>query len=165
MLTPEHSIYIQNDLGADIAMQLDDVVSSKVSGPRVEEAMYRTTRWLDRCLKVHTRPHDQNIFPIIQGGLQPELRMKSVSLQTDRNVSGFAIGGLRYLYMLSYYLLNKLKWWGREEVLCVTSHTHKNLASYGMKTKHANNTRARHIRIILHKITTHFFFRLFFSFT
>ncbi|KAK6632336.1 hypothetical protein RUM44_007377 [Polyplax serrata] len=94
MLTPEQSILIQNDLGADIAMQLDDVVSSKVSGPRVEEAMYRTTRWLDRCLKAHTRPDDQNIFPIVQGGLNTELRKKSASLQTERKVYGFAVGGL-----------------------------------------------------------------------
>lgn len=95
MLTPEQSILIQNDLGADIAMQLDDVVSSTVTGPRVEEAMYRTTRWLDRCLKAHTRPNDQNIFPIIQGGLDKELRKKSIDLQTQRDVSGFAVGGLR----------------------------------------------------------------------
>ena len=41
MLTPEHSIHIQNAIGADIIMQLDDVVHSCVTGPRVEEAMYR----------------------------------------------------------------------------------------------------------------------------
>jgi hypothetical protein len=41
MMTPEHSIEIQNTLGADIIMQLDDVVSSTVTGPRVEEAMHR----------------------------------------------------------------------------------------------------------------------------
>lgn len=39
--TPEHSIQIQNTLGADIIMQLDDVVSSTTTGPRVEEAMHR----------------------------------------------------------------------------------------------------------------------------
>lgn len=41
MLTPERSIEIQNSIGADIIMQLDDVVSSTVTGPRVEEAMHR----------------------------------------------------------------------------------------------------------------------------
>ena len=41
MLTPEHSIQIQNAIGADIIMQLDDVVSSTLTGPRVEEAMHR----------------------------------------------------------------------------------------------------------------------------
>lgn len=95
MLTPEHSIAIQNDLGADIAMQLDDVVSSLTTGPRVEEAMWRTTRWLDRCLSAHSRCDDQNLFPIVQGGLNEELRKKSAALQTERKVNGFAIGGLR----------------------------------------------------------------------
>ena len=41
LLTPERSIEIQNAIGADIIMQLDDVVSSTVSGPRVKEAMFR----------------------------------------------------------------------------------------------------------------------------
>ena len=44
LLTPERSIEIQNAIGADIIMQLDDVVSSTVSGPRVEEAMHRYNR-------------------------------------------------------------------------------------------------------------------------
>lgn len=48
LLTPEHSIAIQNSIGADIIMQLDDVVHSLTTGPRVEEAMERTVRWLDR---------------------------------------------------------------------------------------------------------------------
>jgi queuine tRNA-ribosyltransferase len=41
VLTPEHSIGIQNSIGADICMQLDDVVSSLTTGPRVEQAMER----------------------------------------------------------------------------------------------------------------------------
>ncbi|KAK3087123.1 hypothetical protein FSP39_002020 [Pinctada imbricata] len=94
MLTPEHSIEIQNSIGADIIMQLDDVVHSCVTGPRVEEAMYRTIRWLDRCIKAHKRPHDQNLFPIVQGGLYPELRKKCAEELTKRDVPGFAIGGL-----------------------------------------------------------------------
>lgn len=48
LLTPEHSMEIQNVIGADIIMQLDDVVHSLTMGPRVEEAMWRTLRWLDR---------------------------------------------------------------------------------------------------------------------
>ncbi|GBG75148.1 hypothetical protein CBR_g19661 [Chara braunii] len=51
LLTPEASIQIQNKIGADIIMALDDVVSSTVTGPRVEEAMHRTLRWIDRCIK------------------------------------------------------------------------------------------------------------------
>lgn len=41
MLTPEHSMEIQNTIGADIMMQLDDVVKTTTTGPRVEEAMHR----------------------------------------------------------------------------------------------------------------------------
>ncbi|XP_046547665.1 queuine tRNA-ribosyltransferase catalytic subunit 1-like [Haliotis rubra] len=94
LLTPEKSIEIQNSIGADIIMQLDDVVHSTTTGPRLEEAMYRTIRWLDRCLKAHQRPHDQNIFPIVQGGLDRELRIKCAKELTKRDVPGFAIGGL-----------------------------------------------------------------------
>jgi len=50
MLTPEKSMEIQNIIGSDIMMQLDDVVSTTLSGPRVEEAMHRSIRWLDRWL-------------------------------------------------------------------------------------------------------------------
>lgn len=65
-LTPEHSIAIQNTIGADIMMQLDDVVKTTTTGPRVEEAMHRTIRWLDRCLEAHERDDQQSIFPIVQ---------------------------------------------------------------------------------------------------
>lgn len=44
LLSPERSIAIQNKIGADIIMALDDVVSSTTTGPRVEEAVYRTIR-------------------------------------------------------------------------------------------------------------------------
>ncbi|PNJ14392.1 QTRT1 isoform 10, partial [Pongo abelii] len=102
----------------DIIMQLDDVVSSTVTGPRVEEAMYRSIRWLDRCIAAHQRPDKQYLFAIIQGGLDADLRatclegpLKSRTLagchsshlnpstlggqeMTKRDVPGFAIGGL-----------------------------------------------------------------------
>ncbi|KAJ8688223.1 hypothetical protein QAD02_024018 [Eretmocerus hayati] len=94
MLTPERSIEIQNSIGADIIMQLDDVVHTLTTGPRVEEAMQRTTRWLDRCLSAHGKPHEQSIFPIVQGGLDPVLRTKSAKQLTQREVNGYAIGGL-----------------------------------------------------------------------
>ncbi|KAH1253285.1 Queuine tRNA-ribosyltransferase catalytic subunit 1 [Glycine max] len=50
LLTPEESIQIQNRIGADIIMALDDVVKTTITGPRIEEAMYRTLRWIDRCI-------------------------------------------------------------------------------------------------------------------
>ncbi|XP_077118121.1 queuine tRNA-ribosyltransferase catalytic subunit 1 isoform X2 [Ranitomeya variabilis] len=94
LLTPEKSIEIQNALGSDIMMQLDDVVSSTISGPRVEEAMYRSVRWLDRCIAANRNPERQNLFAIIQGGLNAELRRKCLDEMTKRDVPGFAIGGL-----------------------------------------------------------------------
>ncbi|XP_002736484.1 queuine tRNA-ribosyltransferase catalytic subunit 1-like [Saccoglossus kowalevskii] len=94
LLTPEKSIEIQNSIGADIMMQLDDVVHSTTTGPRVEEAMYRSIRWLDRCISANKRPTEQNLFPIVQGGLQPELRKICATEMVKRDTAGYAIGGL-----------------------------------------------------------------------
>lgn len=95
LLTPEKSIQIQNVIGADIIMQLDDVVSSTLKDSnRLEEATYRTSRWLDRCLSAHEKPETQNIFPIVQGGLSESLRTLSANLHLEKNVNGYAIGGL-----------------------------------------------------------------------
>lgn len=94
LLTPEMSIGLQNAIGADIMMQLDDVVSSLTTGPRVEEAMWRSIRWLDRSIKAHKRPQEQNLFPIVQGGLDTKLRTKSAQELIKRNSPGYAIGGL-----------------------------------------------------------------------
>jgi len=94
LLTPEKSMQIQNAIGADIMMQLDDVVDVKVTGPRVEEAMHRSIRWLDRCIEGHQRKEHQNLFPIIQGGLNLELRTKCIEAMVKRNMPGYAVGGL-----------------------------------------------------------------------
>ncbi|KAJ2799417.1 Queuine tRNA-ribosyltransferase catalytic subunit 1 [Coemansia helicoidea] len=94
MLTPEMSIGVQNAIGSDIMMQLDDVVSTLTTGPRMEEAMWRSVRWLDRCMKAHTRPTEQNLFPIVQGGLDPALRTLSAQELVRRDAPGYAIGGL-----------------------------------------------------------------------
>uniref|UniRef100_A0A6I8N3L7 Queuine tRNA-ribosyltransferase catalytic subunit 1 n=1 Tax=Ornithorhynchus anatinus TaxID=9258 RepID=A0A6I8N3L7_ORNAN len=94
LLSPEKSVEIQNALGSDIMMQLDDVVSSTVTGPRVEEAMHRSIRWLDRCIAANRHPERQCLFAIIQGGLDPALRSICLDEMTRRDVPGFAIGGL-----------------------------------------------------------------------
>lgn len=95
MLTPEHSMEIQNIIGADIMMQLDDVVKTTVRGPRVKEAMYRTIRWLDRCLIAHSKNDEQSVFPIVQGGLDLDSRKLCTEELMKRNVRGYAVGGLR----------------------------------------------------------------------
>eukprot|EP00536_Pseudo-nitzschia_multiseries_P007437 jgi/Psemu1/195568/e_gw1.175.56.1 len=70
MLRPEDSIRCQNDIGADIIMQLDDVISSvSVDNGRFKVATLRTLRWYDRCVKAHRAPERQNLFPIMQGHL------------------------------------------------------------------------------------------------
>lgn len=95
MLTPEESIKIQNVIGADIMMQLDDVVKTTTPNlDRVEEAMNRTIRWLDRCISADSRNDEQSIFPIVQGGLIPDLRRQCVNGLLKRNVRGYAVGGL-----------------------------------------------------------------------
>ncbi|MCP9265497.1 putative queuine tRNA-ribosyltransferase [Dirofilaria immitis] len=76
-LSPEASIRIQEDLGADIVMQLDHVIHVLCDGPIVEEAMERSIRWLKRCRDAHTRK-DQALFPIIQGGLDLSLRKNAL---------------------------------------------------------------------------------------
>ncbi|KAF9811968.1 hypothetical protein SFRURICE_021325 [Spodoptera frugiperda] len=95
MLTPEKSIEIQNCIGADIIMQLDDVVQTTFQDyDRIKEATERTSRWLDRCLAAHKRPTEQSIFPIVQGLLNKDLREQSASEHMTKDVNGFAIGGL-----------------------------------------------------------------------
>lgn len=69
--------------GSDIMMQLDDVVSSTVTGPRVEEAMHRSIRWLDRCIAANKNPDRQNLFAIIQGGLNSQLRQACLEGKTQ----------------------------------------------------------------------------------
>ncbi|CAJ0579571.1 unnamed protein product, partial [Mesorhabditis spiculigera] len=93
LLSPEQSIKIQQCLGADIMMQLDHVVHVNTTGPMVKEAMERSIRWLDRCNEAHTRD-DQALFPIIQGGLDFELRAACVEEMAKRAKVGIAIGGL-----------------------------------------------------------------------
>ena len=97
LLTPEKSIHLQNQIGADIIMMLDDVVSSVATDhARFVEATQRTIRWLDRCIAAHQNPSDQNLFGIVQGGLDPDLRDYSLTetLKRDSFLPGYAIGGI-----------------------------------------------------------------------
>ena len=68
-LTPEGSMRIQNAIGADIIMQLDDMASGLTPSSRIKEAMHRSIRWFDRCIAAHARREEQTLFPILQGGL------------------------------------------------------------------------------------------------
>ncbi|CAG8972173.1 hypothetical protein HYALB_00007315 [Hymenoscyphus albidus] len=95
LLTPEHSISLQNTIGSDIIMQLDDVlVTTSPDAARMREAMLRSVRWLDRCIAAHANPTTQNLFCIIQGGLDLEMRKECCEEMVARNTPGIAIGGL-----------------------------------------------------------------------
>ena len=97
LLTPEQSIAIQNRIGADIIMALDDVVpADQINPERFKEATYRTIRWIDRCIQAHSRPEEQNLFAIVQGGLDPQLRDICLEglLERSDQLPGYAIGGL-----------------------------------------------------------------------
>lgn len=56
--------------------------------------MKRSIRWLDRCIAAHKNPHSQNLFAIIQGGLDEELRRQCCIEMATRDTPGIAIGGL-----------------------------------------------------------------------
>ncbi|MCJ1308220.1 hypothetical protein MMC25_001873 [Agyrium rufum] len=95
LLTPEHSISLQNSIGSDIIMQLDDVIATtSVDMARMNEAMERSIRWLDRCIAAHKNPDRQNLFCIIQGGLDLEMRERCTKEMVQRDTPGIAIGGL-----------------------------------------------------------------------
>ncbi|GJN66462.1 queuine tRNA-ribosyltransferase [Purpureocillium lilacinum] len=95
LLTPEHSISLQNTIGSDIIMQLDDVlVTTSPDAARMREAMERSVRWLDRCIAAHKNPDRQNLFCIIQGGLDLEMRRECTREMLARDTPGIAIGGL-----------------------------------------------------------------------
>jgi queuine tRNA-ribosyltransferase len=92
--TPEHAIAVQEALGADIAVCLDQPVPPHASSRAdVADATARTQRWAERCLAVHERP-DQALFGIIQGGLEDDLRRESVAGIAGLPFDGLCIGGL-----------------------------------------------------------------------
>ena len=94
LLTPEKSIAIQNDLGADIIMAFDECTPWPAEHDYARKSLERTTRWLDRCMKSHERPQDQALFGIIQGGTYADLRVQSAKEITSFDLPGYALGGL-----------------------------------------------------------------------
>ncbi|NPA06221.1 MAG: tRNA guanosine(34) transglycosylase Tgt [Chloroflexi bacterium] len=90
--TPELSIRIQENLGADIIMAFDEC-PPPYDRAYNERALERTHRWAERSLKAHTR-RDQALFGIVQGGVFPDLRERSARFLTSLDFQGYAIGGL-----------------------------------------------------------------------
>lgn len=101
-LSPEKSIQIQLELGSDMAVAFDDVVSLDQQGrERTLEAFERTHRWLERSLaefKRLTKSMQSSerplLFGVAQGGLDEDLRKKSLETVQSLDVDGIAIGGL-----------------------------------------------------------------------
>lgn len=93
LFTPEKSISIQENLGADIIMQFDQCSEYGYTHTQAEEAMELTSRWLERCAAAKTRD-DQVLFPIVQGNMYKDLREESLNRAVKFAKCGIGIGGL-----------------------------------------------------------------------
>lgn len=93
LFTPEKVIEIEENLGADIIMQLDQCSEYGYTHAEAQRAMELTDRWLCRCLDAKSRD-DQALFPIVQGNLYDDLRLESLSRAKPHAKDGIAIGGL-----------------------------------------------------------------------
>jgi len=90
--TPEKVMQIQENLGADIIMVLDECAEPHDRAYN-EQALVRTHAWAQRCLAAKSR-EDQALFGIVQGGIFPDLREKSAEFIASQGFEGHAIGGL-----------------------------------------------------------------------
>ena len=99
IFTPENVIEIQKKIGADIIMAFDECTPYPCDYNYAEKSMNLTHRWLDRCIKqfLNTTNHydyNQTLFPIVQGSVYKDLRIKSANYIAKKDLLGNAIGGL-----------------------------------------------------------------------
>ena len=95
-ITPEKSIEIQHDLGADIIFAFDECTSPNEDYRYQEEALDRTHRWATKSLEYHkskSNSKTQALFGIVQGGREESLRKKSAEFISSLDFDGFGIGG------------------------------------------------------------------------
>jgi len=92
-ITPETAVEIQEALGADIIMAFDQCVALPAEPDAVRDAVRRTTLWAARC-QASRRRADQALFGIVQGGLEPDLRVASARDLVRLDFDGYAVGGL-----------------------------------------------------------------------
>jgi len=92
-LTPESAVAIQELIGADIQMVLDQCPSLPAPPEVIKGAMRRTAEWARRAKRAHRR-EDQALFGIVQGGIDLSVRMESVQRTLECDFGGYAIGGL-----------------------------------------------------------------------
>ena len=92
-LSPEKSIQIQNKIGADIMMSFDECIPYPATREYVEKSTERTLRWALRGKQAHSRPEEQALFGIVQGGDYEELRRYCAEKLIEMDFPGYAIGG------------------------------------------------------------------------
>ncbi len=92
-LSPEISMEIQQDLGADIVMVFDEPVPYPSSYEYAKNSNEMNSRWAERCKKRHSE-ENQALFGIIQGAMFKDLRKQSVENIVEIGFDGYAIGGL-----------------------------------------------------------------------
>ena len=92
-LTPEGAVRVQEQLGPDIAMVLDQLIGLPAPREEVAAAMERTLRWSERALAAHRHP-SQSLFGIVQGGVDLELRAECARRTAALGFDGYGIGGL-----------------------------------------------------------------------
>lgn len=98
--TPQKVLDIQYNLRSDIMMILDDLIALPAEKERIKLSIERTTDWAEKSINYHRKKQregvgvDQNIFAIVQGGIDKEFRKLSATQLTSLDFDGFAIGGL-----------------------------------------------------------------------
>jgi queuine tRNA-ribosyltransferase len=93
-LTPERSVEIQNLLGSDIVMQLDECIKLPAPREEVDRAMRLSLRWAERCKQAFGEAEGRAVFGIVQGGTDETLRRESAEGLVKIGFKGYAIGGL-----------------------------------------------------------------------
>lgn len=93
LLTPESAVGIQEALGSDVMMVLDECPPHPSSREYLERSLALTNRWAVRSLAARTRP-ELAVFAILQGGMFPDLRQRAAEELREHPFEGFAVGGL-----------------------------------------------------------------------
>ena len=93
-LTPERSIQVQNELGADVIMSFDECPDFNHPYDYMKKSVDRTTRWAERGLEAHQNWDTQGLFGIVQGGGNKDLRVQHARTLSSMDFSGYSIGGL-----------------------------------------------------------------------
>ncbi|ANZ62302.1 tRNA guanosine(34) transglycosylase Tgt [Secundilactobacillus paracollinoides] len=93
-LSPEKAMQIENDLGPDIMMSLDECPPFFESYDYIKHSVERTSRWAERGLNAHRNPDWQGLFGIVQGAGYEELRRQSANDLVSMDFPGYSIGGL-----------------------------------------------------------------------